>query len=242
MSAETPAIALRDVVFSWRARRSAAPFRLAIPEWRLERGARLALLGPSGSGKTTLLNLLAGVTRADQGAVEILGRDLGQLSSGARDRFRGDHVGLVFQMFNLLPYASVLENVLLPLRFSARRRAQAGPDPAAAARGLTEALGLAPDRLDAPVAALSVGQQQRVAAARALIGAPEIVIADEPTSALDPENRDRFLALLFAQTEAAGTTLLTVTHDAATAAAFGRSLRLETLTAGDAPEERRARA
>lgn len=235
-AAAAPAIDLRDVQFSWPAASGGPSFRLGIPAWRVERGARVALLGASGSGKTTLLNLLAGVARAESGTVAILGQDLGRLSPGARDRFRGDHIGLIFQMFNLLPFASVLDNVLLPLRFSARRRKKAGADPAATARALLEALDVPADRLAAPVSALSVGQQQRVAAARALIGAPELIIADEPTSALDAERRDRFLALLFEEVAAAGATLLTVTHDERVAAAFDRTARLEELTgAASAP-------
>ena len=233
--AEEMAIALEGASFSWE--NDEDGFRLDIPAWRLERGARAALIGASGSGKTTLLNLLAGVTQADRGVVQVFGADLTRLSSAARDRFRGDHIGLVFQMFNLLPFASVLENILLPLRFSSARAQRAGTAPEAEARRLISSLGLDPDKaFGKPVSALSVGQQQRVAAARALIGAPELIIADEPTSALDPKSRQDFLSLLFAEAERSGATLLTVTHDEAVADAFEQRIFLSDLTATTARE------
>lgn len=234
-ASDQPAIALENVSFAWR--KGQDGFRLEIPSWRLRRGARMALIGASGSGKTTLLNLLAGVTRADQGRVEVLGTDLSTLSSAARDRFRGDHIGLVFQMFNLLPFASVSENILLPLRFSNVRRKRAGAAPEQEARRLLTRLGLDPAAVEGePVAELSVGQQQRVAAARALIGAPQLVIADEPTSALDAASRENFLALLFAEAERSGATLLTVTHDEAVAAAFDERLHLPEILATQSEE------
>lgn len=232
---EPPAIELSDMSFAWDSRGEG--FRLEIPAWRVERGARLALLGRSGTGKTTLLNLLAGVSRAQRGAVRVLGQDLSQLSAARRDRFRGDHIGLVFQMFNLLPFANVLENVLLPLRFSPFRRARLAGPPADEARRLLARLGLTLSNIEnRAVSALSVGQQQRVAAARALIGAPELIIADEPTSALDRESRDLFLNLLFEETARSGATLLTVTHDEAVAERFASRAdldRLQTMAPGD---------
>ena len=228
---ESPAIALENVSFAWPGEDG---FRLTIPRWTVARGARVALIGPSGSGKTTLLNLLAGVTRADRGAVRVLGSDLSLLSGARRDQFRGDHVGLIFQMFNLLPYASMVENALLPLRFSRLRRDRVGGDETQEARRLLSRLGLDLSTLEGrSVAQLSVGQQQRVAAARALIGAPELIVADEPTSALDPEARDGFLSLLFAEAERSGATLLCVTHDAAVAARFDRSAPLSDIVAAD---------
>ena len=192
---------------------------------------------PWRSGKTTLLNLLTGVVAAERGVVSVLGTDLTLLSSGARDRFRGDHIGLIFQMFNLLPYASVLENALLPVRFSARRLQRAGDRPEEAAWALMRRLGLDPDQLQRrTVSELSVGQQQRVAAARALIGAPELIIADEPTSALDAASRDAFLELLFAEAERFGATLVTVTHDESVAARFDRAVPLAELARGGVVE------
>ena len=134
-------------------------------------------------GKSTLLGLLGGVAVPQAGRIELLGQDLAQLGSHARDRFRADHIGFLFQQFNLLPWLSAIDNVLLPCTFSARRKRRAEPDPRAAAATLLTQLDLDPTLWNRPAAELSVGQQQRVAAARALIGRPEILIADEPTSA-----------------------------------------------------------
>src|SRR5256885_2091431 len=184
VTAET-VVQLSAVRFSWSV---AGPPVLAIDALQLARGERMFLRGPSGSGKSTLLSLVAGVITPREGTVSLLGRETSTLTGAQRDRFRADHVGYIFQMFNLIPYLSVIENVWLPCRFSERRRAHVLASEtsveAEAARLLGE-LDLDGDTLHRPVTKLSVGQQQRVAAARALIGAPELVIADEPTSALD---------------------------------------------------------
>lgn len=229
-AASSPVLQLSEVAFAWPRRAGALGFQLAVAEWRVGAGERIALIGPSGGGKTTLLNLLAGVTTAQSGSVALLGQDLCALSGPRRDRFRADHVGLIFQMFNLLPYVDVGENVLLPLRFSRVRRARAAATPggerAEAARLLT-ALGLEAEAFfTRPVGELSVGQQQRVAAARALIGGPELILADEPTSALDAENRESFLHLLFTEARRAGAAVIVVTHDAAVAGQFDRTVAL----------------
>lgn len=184
--------------------------------------------GPSGSGKSTLLSLLAGVVTPQDGKVRVLGSDLGALGGAARDRLRADHIGFIFQMFNLIPYLSVVENVGLPCGFSERRRTNAirtGASVEAEATRLLEHLHMASaDLLRRPVTELSVGQQQRVAAARALIGAPELVIADEPTSSLDTDRRAAFLDLLFRECERERATLIFVSHDASLASRFDRSI------------------
>lgn len=181
------------------------------------------LQGASGSGKSTLLNLVAGVLTPTAGRISLLGRELGALGGAARDRLRAEHVGFVFQQFNLLPYLSVSANVLLPLRFCRDRAARIeGPQEREAER-LLEALGLdAAARRARDVTELSVGQQQRVALARALVGRPALVVADEPTSALDADARDDFLRLLEAERTAAGAALLFVSHDAHLAERFDR--------------------
>ena len=217
-------VELADVHFAWPG--SAA---VALPGLRLGRGERVFLRGQSGSGKSTLLNLLAGVLRAQSGTVRVLGQDLTLLPGAARDRFRADHLGIVFQLFNLIPYLSVVENVCLPCRFSTQRRARAvrtSHDVATEARRLLGELDLPQALQHRPVTALSVGQQQRVAAARALIGAPELLLADEPTSALDADRRAAFLDLLFRQCEREGTTLLFASHDGGLAARFDRCVDL----------------
>lgn len=198
---------------------------LAIPRLHLQQGEHVFLRGESGSGKTTLLNLLAGILQPSSGELNMLGQAFHTLSAAARDRFRADHMGVIFQQFNLLPYLSVTDNVLLPCRFSARRLQHAG-DLQQTATALLDHLQLDQALRERPVTALSVGQQQRVAVARALIGQPEIILADEPTSALDTSTRDRFLELLFTQAEAQGSTILFVSHDPYIATHFPRVVEL----------------
>ncbi|MGK6309192.1 ABC transporter ATP-binding protein [Variovorax sp. DT-64] len=194
----------------------------------IEAGEAVFLHGPSGCGKSTLLSLLAGVLVADAGRATLLGQDWAALSGAARDRQRVAHVGYIFQQFNLLPYLSVLDNVLLPCRFSARRREQAGREggPRAQAAQLLQAMGLPQALWKRQAMQLSVGQQQRVAAARALIGHPEVVIADEPTSALDEDRREAFLDVLVEACRANRSALVFVSHDQRIAARFGRHLLL----------------
>ncbi len=211
---------------------------LDIPCFRLEAGERLFLKGPSGSGKTTLLGLLGGVQVAQRGRVSLLGHDLGRLSAGARDRLRVEHSGYIFQQFNLLPFLAVRDNVELPCRFSARRAARATArhgSVAAAASELLERLGLGRALHGRRADQLSIGQQQRVAAARALIGQPELVIADEPTSALDADSRAAFLDLLFAECRAAGASQLFVSHDRSLAPQFDRALDLAEINRAQPP-------
>jgi putative ABC transport system ATP-binding protein len=216
------ALALADLLYRWP--RQAAPC-LDIPRFEMAAGERVFLHGPSGSGKSTLLAVLGGVAVPERGRVELLGTDLAPLSGRARDVFRADHIGFVFQQFNLLPWLSALDNVLLPCTFSARRRERADTPGDEAARLLAH-LDLAPALWHKPAAELSVGQQQRVAAARALIGKPEILIADEPTSALDAARQQTFIDLLLAETAAVQATLLFVSHDARLAAHFDRVVAL----------------
>ena len=193
-----------------------------IDAFALEKGERALLLGASGSGKSTLLSLICGIAAPQSGTVEVDGETISALPRRRRDRFRAERIGIVFQQFNLLPYASPLDNILLPLRFAPSRRARVGDGRKEALR-LAAALGLTADIVEGGKAgALSVGQQQRVAVARALIGAPPLVVADEPTSALDADAQAAFLELLFAQTDAANATLLMVSHDDRLAARFDR--------------------
>jgi putative ABC transport system ATP-binding protein len=218
-------IDLCEVEFAWK---RAGPAVVDLERLTVVRGERVFLKGPSGSGKSTLLNLLGGVTVPRRGTVRVLGQDLGALTGSARDRFRADHVGYIFQLFNLVPYLSVLDNVLLPLRFSRVRRERTrgrGGLRSEAGRLITQ-LGLGAELLDRPATDLSVGQQQRVAAARALIGGPELVIADEPTSALDADTRALFIRLLMEECAAQGATLVFVSHDASLEPLFDRGLNL----------------
>ncbi|MEZ5732533.1 MAG: ABC transporter ATP-binding protein [Paracoccaceae bacterium] len=218
-----PALALTDVDFSWPGR---GGFSLSCPSFEMARGESVLLLGASGSGKSTLLSLVCGIVAADRGRVDVDGTDIGSLSAGARDRFRAERIGVIFQQFNLLPYARVADNILLPLRFAPERRRRAADASHEAAR-LCAALGLPEGVLTLPSGRLSVGQQQRVAVARALIGSPPLIVADEPTSALDANTQDTFLSLLFDQAGRAGSSLLMVSHDERLGHRFDRVIRLE---------------
>lgn len=235
-----PVIALEQVRFGWP--RQACDL-LQIESLRIGRGERVFLHGPSGSGKSTLLSLVAGVLAAQSGCVTVLGESLDSMSGAGRDRFRADHIGIIFQQFNLIPYLSVVENVVLPCHFSVRRRqqatARAGSEKQAALR-LLEHLDMADEAtLHKPVTELSVGQQQRVAAARALIGAPEILIADEPTSSMDADRRGAFIDLLFHECRESGSTLLFVSHDHGLREPFDRGIELGQLNGAALPAEPR---
>lgn len=215
------AVRIRDLGFSYKKVGEV----LRIPHFDLAEGEALFVHGPSGSGKTTFLNILAGVAPAGKGEVRVLGQALERLGSRARDRFRGDHVGFIFQNLNLIPYLSVLENVTLPLRISKFRKERLKKGVREDALELLAHLNLA-DVADRPAPELSVGQQQRVAVARALIGSPEIVIADEPTSSLDDEVTDRFVELLLGERREARFSLVFVSHDRRLAKFFDRSVAL----------------
>ncbi len=222
-------IHLCNLGFAWPGQ----PELLDIDTFTLQRGESLFLKGPSGSGKTTLLGLLGGVQKPNRGSIRLLDQDLSALSASARDRFRVDHTGYIFQQFNLLPFLSVRENVELPCHFSklrASRAVQRHGSVTKATNALLAHLGLhQSELLQRRAGDLSIGQQQRVAAARALIGQPELVIADEPTSALDADAREAFLELLFAECREAGSSLLFVSHDQSLARLFDRSLSLAEL-------------
>ena len=218
-----PIVSISNLSFAWTPGNEV----LDISDFQLKAGERLFLRGASGSGKSTLLGIIAGVLEAGSGEVIVLGQDLATLEPAARDRLRADHLGVIFQMFNLVPYLSVIGNVTLPLRFSPKRRAAINGNEDDEARRLLSRLGLTDETLLARrVSDLSVGQQQRVAAARALIGGPEIVIADEPTSALDADARDQFIDLLSEEARRTGAALLFVSHDAGLATHFDRAVDL----------------
>ncbi len=189
-----------------------------IPAFSLDSGQHIALAGHSGSGKTTFLHLLAGILRADSGSIVLAGTELVGASEATRDRVRATHLGYVFQTFNLLQGFSVLENLELAMRFGI------GWDPERA-RELLDAVGLA-DRIQHSPAQLSVGQQQRVAVARALVNQPELVLADEPTGNLDPERSTEALDLMRRLCRDRGAALLLVSHDQQVLASFEQRLAL----------------
>ncbi len=226
-----PAITISELTFRWP--KADRPL-LEIPALTLSQGESLFLQGASGSGKSTLLNLIAGVQSGYQGSIQVCGEKLEQLSTRRRDQLRADRIGLVFQQFNLLPWLSPLENVVLGCRFSPQRRKQAcqqdGSVEVQALRLLAE-LGLENvSGVKRATSTLSIGQQQRVAAARALIGNPPLIIADEPTSSLDTDHRDRFIELLLSECRRSGASLLFVSHDRLLASHFTHSVTLENLS------------
>lgn len=228
-STTTPsALQTRGLNFRWHPRQPALNF----PDITLSAGDHLFLRGASGSGKSTLLGLLAGLNKADSGEIHLLGHSLGDFSASARDRFRADHIGVIFQQFNLVPYLTALANVTLPCQLSRVRRERicAGAtktDVNAQAAALLKALSISQELHARKPAQLSIGQQQRVAAARALMGAPELILADEPTSALDTHNRDRFMQLLLKLAQRHKTSVVFVSHDPSLARHFHHQIELE---------------
>jgi putative ABC transport system ATP-binding protein len=219
-------ITLNDVVFCWSKQ---AKLTIQIKHLTIDKGELVFLHGPSGSGKSTLLGLLAGIQTPTRGTISILDTDFSQLSNRKRDQFRANHIGTIFQNFNLLPYLNALENVLMGCHFSKARQQRALQHASTlqlAASQLLIELGIAAPLHTQAVNELSIGQQQRIAAARALIGGPELIIADEPTSALDSNNREAFITMLFTQAKRLGSTVLFVSHDQSLAPLFDRQIRL----------------
>lgn len=224
------AIEIMDLEFSWQ--QDAAKLDLNIESFTLKRGERCFLVGASGSGKSTLLSLIGGVMLPQSGNINVLNQSIQSLSAAQRDHFRADHMGLIFQMFNLLPWLTVLENVQLAASFSKKRQVKAEErfgSVTEMSQYLLNALGMDKPTHGKKASELSVGQQQRVAVARALLGAPEIVIADEPTSALDAQHRDRFMELLFQECAEMQASLLFVSHDASLKQHFDQIVKLDQL-------------
>ena len=220
---------------------------LDVPSFQAQAAEQIALIGSSGSGKTTLLHVLAGILPADGGMIVytlpakaggagLEGRttstDLARLTESGRDQFRGAHIGYIFQTHHLLPAFTALENVLLGMTFSGRQADRAW------ALHLLERVGLQ-DRLKYRPAKLSVGQQQRVAVARALANRCALLLADEPTGALDARNAQDVITLIQALSGEIGATVLVVTHDLEIAGRFGRQVNLRdiNLVAADAGQK-----
>lgn len=224
------AIELKEVQFRWP---KAEHTILDIPAFTIRAQQHLFVKGPSGSGKSTLLSLLTAINTPEKGSISLLGTDICQLKQGQRDQFRADNIGYIFQQFNLLPYLSVVDNVCLACEFSSKRKQKVmakhssvkAPIRAEAIRLLT-ALNLPTDIQNKKASHLSIGQQQRVAAARALMGSPPLVIADEPTSALDHDNRTAFIQLLMQEVTRNQATLIFVSHDPTLEPLFGQTIDL----------------
>ena len=216
-------INITDLKFQWTKDKS---FSFSIPKLLIEKGESVLLLGESGSGKTTLLSLIGGFIPPIKGNINIKETNIGSLSAKQRDQFRADHVGVIFQQFNLLSYAKVIDNILLPLHFS-KQRSQNVKNPITAAENLCNALRL-PDRIKSMQAKnLSVGQQQRVAVARALINNPAVILADEPSGNLDSESAKNLHELFFKLRDEFGQTFVLVTHNEELANMTDRKLTMK---------------
>jgi putative ABC transport system ATP-binding protein len=200
---------------------------LKINSLSIIKGDSIFLYGPSGCGKTTLLNILLGTHLPQSGTLNLLGHDVIKLTSLERDQLRGELVGAIFQSFNLIPFLTVEENIILPLKINKKR--------ASRIKNLREEVDLLLDHLklksikNQPAKSLSIGQQQRVAAARSLIGSPEIIIADEPTSALDYDHKEAFVELLMKEKERTKSTLVFVSHDHSMKKLFSKEIHLPSL-------------
>ncbi len=200
-------------------------FTLRVPHFSVERGVELVLTGESGSGKTTLLNLICGIIAADEGSITLDATDITKLSEAQRDRFRAERIGVVYQTFNLLQGFTAKENVMLGAAFGKHTS-----NTAKRAEELLARLGLA-DRMNRKPRELSVGQQQRVAVARALVAAPILLLADEPTANVDAANAARVMDELRALAKEQGSTLVVITHDDAVKQMFPYSQAIRDLVA-----------
>lgn len=200
---------------------------LDIKTFQLKKAEKVFLYGPSGCGKSTFLGIIAGVLSAQKGLVNVFEHDFSQLSATKRDKIRGEKIGYIFQMFNLIPYLSVMENILLPCTLNADRRKKFKSEEELTEKAyeLCQKFKIE-SLLKNKVTEISIGQQQRVAAARALLGNPELIIADEPTSALDADLQEIFLENLLSQCESQQAALLFVSHDKRFASAFHREVSL----------------
>lgn len=213
-------LSIKNLYFRWSKH---SDFALEIPNWQVETGKKVFLYGRSGQGKSTLLNLISGIENRYSGNIQVLGQDLASLSQRQKDRFRANNIGIIFQQFNLLPYLSAEQNILLAQRFkSADKKVQ--PENLAA---ICDRLELSHNILLQKANQLSVGQQQRVAVARALYGSPSLIIADEPTSALDSQTREQFIQLLLDSAQTS--TVIFVSHDMSLATHFDQQLDLAKL-------------
>ncbi len=216
---------LNNIDYAFKGSESNKAFKL--PHLSVQKGEHSLILGPSGCGKSTLLNLLAGFIKPCQGEMTILNQDMKKLSSLQKDRFRAENMGIIFQQFNLLPFADIYTNIALALRFCPLRRKKVNNIKAEIQYLLKELDFKGESWPKQKALNLSVGQQQRIAAARALIGGPQIILADEPTSALDEQTTARFMALIFHVAKQQNSTLIMVSHNSQLKPYFERIIHLD---------------
>lgn len=213
-------LSIKDLVFTWPKQ---SEFTLCIPHWQVEAGKKVFLYGRSGEGKSTLLNLISGIENRYNGNIQVLGQDLAKLSQRQKDAFRANNIGIIFQQFNLLPYLTAQQNILLAQQFRSVKQTPLSDNFVS----ICQRLELSSHLLNQKALELSVGQQQRVAVARALYGKPALIIADEPTSALDSQTREQFIQLLLDC--AHNSTVIFVSHDMSLASHFDQQLALSQL-------------
>lgn len=210
-------ITFSNVIFSYN-EQSNLPI-LNIPSWELAQGEHAFIYGPSGIGKSTLLKLLSGLLTPNNGCINVFGHSLDKMTNRQRDKFRATHIGFVFQEFNLIPYLNAIDNIRLANYFAKSSSKEAEHKDITT---LLTSLNMPKCHWEIPISRLSIGQQQRIAIARALINKPRILIADEPTSSLDQENRESFMTLLMSMATSNNITLLFVSHDMSLSHHFNR--------------------
>ncbi len=197
---------------------------LDLPSWNVAAEESVLLIGESGSGKSTLLNMLCGILIPDSGTMNVAGQALETMNNRQRDRFRAKQIGYVAQNFNLIPYLSAIDNIKLANYFSrnASDASNNNPNNGLEMKALLLELNITQEHWNRPISQLSIGQQQRIAIARAVVNRPQLLIADEPTSSLDQSNRDNFMSILMATAKAHETTLVFVSHDLSLSRYFDR--------------------
>ena len=213
-------LSIKDLVFRWSKK---TDFSLNIPNWQIDTGQKVFLYGRSGEGKSTLLNLISGIENRYSGEIQVLGQDLAKLNQRQKDNFRANNIGIIFQQFNLMPYLTAKQNILLAQRFKSHSVTSNDSELSA----ICEKLELHSQLLNQKANELSVGQSQRVAVARALYGSPAVIIADEPTSALDSQSREQFIQLFL--DSAKSSTVIFVSHDMSLASHFDQQFELAQL-------------
>jgi len=213
-------LSIKDLYFTWSKH---SDFTLRIPNWQVKSAENVFLYGRSGEGKSTLLNLISGIENRYSGNIQVLGQDMAKLNQRQKDTFRANNIGIIFQQFNLLPYLSAEQNILLAQEFKSVNKTLKFENLAS----ICDRLELSSQLLKQKAMTLSVGQQQRVAVARALYGSPSLIIADEPTSALDTQSREQFIRLLL--DSAHTSTVIFVSHDMSLASHFDQQIGLAQL-------------
>ncbi len=223
-------VSLKNVVYAYPEARDKVV--LNIDSWSVASQEKVFIHGPSGGGKSTLLNVLSGIVQPKSGEISVLGNRLDKMNTTQRDTFRANYIGYIFQQFNLIPYLNAVDNIRLANHFC---KQTSGAISQAEIIDLLESFRIDGDDCRKPTGKLSIGQQQRIAIARALINRPAVLIADEPTSSLDETNRNTFMLELLANVARYKTTLIFVSHDLSLATHFDRIDPLNAINGSEQP-------